>query len=52
MLEVAENNENALAWYRKRNFRKLDAAIFLARLVPARSAFSGSRMEMLTQRVA
>ena len=30
VLEVAENNEHALAWYRKRNFRKLDAAIFLA----------------------
>ena len=27
------NNENALAWYRKRNFRKLDAAIFLAQSV-------------------
>ncbi len=33
VLEVAENNENALAWYRKRNFRKLDAAIFLAQAV-------------------
>jgi len=33
VLEVAENNENALAWYRKRNFRKLDAAIFLAQSV-------------------
>ncbi|MBK9036433.1 MAG: GNAT family N-acetyltransferase [Myxococcales bacterium] len=30
VLEVAENNEHALSWYRKRNFRKLDAAIFLA----------------------
>src|SRR5262249_57284349 len=30
VLEVAENNENALQWYRKRGFRKLDAAIFLA----------------------
>jgi ribosomal protein S18 acetylase RimI-like enzyme len=30
VLEVAENNENALSWYRKRGFRKLDAAIFLA----------------------
>ncbi len=30
VLEVAENNENALGWYRKRNFRKLDAAIFMA----------------------
>ena len=33
VLEVAENNENALSWYRKRNFRKLDAAIFLAQAV-------------------
>jgi ribosomal protein S18 acetylase RimI-like enzyme len=33
VLEVAENNENALAWYRKRSFRKLDAAIFLAQSV-------------------
>src|SRR5262245_18060175 len=30
VLEVAENNENALTWYRKRGFRKLDAAIFMA----------------------
>lgn len=30
VLEVAENNENALNWYRKRGFRKLDAAIFMA----------------------
>jgi ribosomal protein S18 acetylase RimI-like enzyme len=35
VLEVAENNENALAWYRKRGFRKLDAAIFLAHSVEA-----------------
>ena len=33
VLEVAENNENALTWYRKRNFRKLDAAIFMAKSV-------------------
>jgi ribosomal protein S18 acetylase RimI-like enzyme len=33
VLEVAENNENALTWYRKRGFRKLDAAIFLAQSV-------------------
>jgi ribosomal protein S18 acetylase RimI-like enzyme len=30
VLEVAENNENALNWYKKRQFRKLDAAIFMA----------------------
>jgi ribosomal protein S18 acetylase RimI-like enzyme len=33
VLEVAENNENALGWYRKRGFRKLDAAIFMAQPV-------------------
>jgi ribosomal protein S18 acetylase RimI-like enzyme len=31
VLEVAENNEDALKFYRKRNFHKLDAAIFLSR---------------------
>jgi ribosomal protein S18 acetylase RimI-like enzyme len=31
VLEVAENNEAALAFYRARNFFKLDAAVFLAR---------------------
>lgn len=34
VLEVAENNESALAWYRTRSFYKLDAAIFLAQKVP------------------
>ncbi|WNG13453.1 GNAT family N-acetyltransferase [Cystobacter fuscus] len=34
VLEVAENNESALTWYRTRNFTKLDAAIFLAQKVP------------------
>jgi ribosomal protein S18 acetylase RimI-like enzyme len=34
VLEVAENNEAALSWYRARNFYKLDAAIFLAQKVP------------------
>lgn len=33
VLEVAENNENALKFYRTRNFYKLDAAIFLAKKV-------------------
>ena len=33
VLEVAENNELALAWYRERNFRKLDAAIFVAQTI-------------------
>ena len=31
VLEVAENNEDALKFYRKRSFYKLDAAIFMAR---------------------
>ncbi|HEY0987817.1 MAG TPA: hypothetical protein VGD80_12225, partial [Kofleriaceae bacterium] len=30
VLEVAENNERALNWYKKRRFKKLDAAIFMA----------------------
>lgn len=33
VLEVAENNTNALSFYRKRNFFKLDAAIFLAQKI-------------------
>jgi ribosomal protein S18 acetylase RimI-like enzyme len=33
VLEVAENNDNALKFYRKRSFYKLDAAIFLAQKV-------------------
>ncbi|HVJ91068.1 MAG TPA: GNAT family N-acetyltransferase [Labilithrix sp.] len=35
VLEVAENNENALRFYRSRSFYKLDAAIFLAKKVIA-----------------
>jgi ribosomal protein S18 acetylase RimI-like enzyme len=31
VLEVAENNEEALRFYRKRSFQKMDAAIFLSR---------------------
>jgi ribosomal protein S18 acetylase RimI-like enzyme len=34
VLEVAENNEGALKFYRARNFFRLDAAIFLAKKVP------------------
>ncbi len=33
VLEVAENNENALRFYRARSFHKLDAAIFLAKRI-------------------
>jgi ribosomal protein S18 acetylase RimI-like enzyme len=34
VLEVAENNEKALAFYRKRSFYKLDAALFMAMKLP------------------
>jgi ribosomal protein S18 acetylase RimI-like enzyme len=34
VLEVAQNNKAALTWYHKRNFYRLDAAIFLAQKVP------------------
>ncbi len=33
VLEVAENNEAALRFYRKRHFQKIDAAIFLAQKI-------------------
>ncbi|MGA8053021.1 MAG: GNAT family N-acetyltransferase [Burkholderiales bacterium] len=33
VLEVAENNDSALRFYRKRSFHKLDAAIFLGKKV-------------------
>jgi hypothetical protein len=33
VLEVAENNRDALAFYRHRNFYKLDAAIFMAQKI-------------------
>ena len=33
VLEVAENNENALKFYRTRSFYRLDAAIFLAKKI-------------------
>jgi ribosomal protein S18 acetylase RimI-like enzyme len=35
VLEVAENNRAALRWYHKRNFFRLDAAIFLAQKIAA-----------------
>jgi ribosomal protein S18 acetylase RimI-like enzyme len=37
VLEVAENNDNALTFYRRRSFFKLDAALFLAKKVVAES---------------
>ncbi|HUS27914.1 MAG TPA: N-acetyltransferase [Kofleriaceae bacterium] len=52
VLEVAENNETALGWYRKREFKKLDAAIFMAcevvtepELLPPRKLPTGSKPE-------
>lgn len=33
VLEVAENNENALAFYKRRAFQKIDAAIFMAKKI-------------------
>ena len=33
VLEVAENNRPALTFYRKRNFFKLDASLFLAQKI-------------------
>jgi ribosomal protein S18 acetylase RimI-like enzyme len=39
VLEVAENNEEALRFYRKRNFHKLDAAIFLSHKLNTGSDF-------------
>ncbi len=52
VLEVAENNERALGWYKKRSFKKLDAAIFMAcpvviepELLPPRALPDGRRDE-------
>ncbi len=52
VLEVAQNNKDALTWYHKRNFFRLDAAIFLAQkipqegeLLPARALNKGNREE-------
>ena len=43
VLEVAENNEEALRFYRKRNFLKLDAAIFLSRKLETGGELLGPR---------
>lgn len=43
VLEVAENNEEALRFYRKRNFQKLDAAIFLSRKLDTGGELLGPR---------
>ncbi len=43
VLDVAENNEQALKFYRKRNFYKLDAAIFLAKKLSVEEELLGPR---------
>ena len=43
VLEVAENNEEALKFYRKRNFSKLDAAVFLAKKLTMDEELLGPR---------
>jgi len=43
VLEVAENNEEALRFYRKRNFQKLDAAIFMSRKLETGGELLGPR---------
>jgi ribosomal protein S18 acetylase RimI-like enzyme len=65
VLEVAENNERALAFYKARTFYKLDAAIFLAKrldvaedllppapLKPPRPAPAGAAKPVKTRRPA
>jgi ribosomal protein S18 acetylase RimI-like enzyme len=44
VLEVAENNKEALKFYRKRNFFKLDAAVFLARRLDVEDELLRPRM--------
>jgi hypothetical protein len=55
VLEVAENNPRALEFYRKRDFQKLDAAVFLAKkmatepeLLPARALKSARPVKQPT----
>jgi ribosomal protein S18 acetylase RimI-like enzyme len=49
VLEVAENNKQALKFYRKRNFFKLDAAVFLARRLAVGEELLGPRKIRLRQ---
>jgi ribosomal protein S18 acetylase RimI-like enzyme len=44
VLEVAENNRDALAFYRHRNFYKLDAAIFMAQKIVSERELLPPRM--------
>jgi len=50
VLEVAENNDNALKFYRTRSFYKLDAAIFLAKKVPTEDELLPPRKLKKTRR--
>lgn len=43
VLEVAENNDNALRFYRARSFIKLDAAVFMAKRVQTDDELLGPR---------
>jgi ribosomal protein S18 acetylase RimI-like enzyme len=51
VLEVAENNERALSFYKKRAFKKLDAAIFMACEVELEPELLAPRQLPTTQRV-
>jgi ribosomal protein S18 acetylase RimI-like enzyme len=55
VLEVAENNINALSFYRARSFYKMDAAVFLAKkvaaedeLLPPRSLSAAKKNDVLS----
>jgi ribosomal protein S18 acetylase RimI-like enzyme len=52
VLEVAENNDNALKFYRTRSFHKLDAAIFLAKKVGTEAALLPPRKLKRTRKPA
>jgi ribosomal protein S18 acetylase RimI-like enzyme len=52
VLEVAENNDNALRFYRTRSFYKLDAAIFLAKKVPTEDELLPPRKLKKSRRVS
>jgi ribosomal protein S18 acetylase RimI-like enzyme len=51
VLEVAENNDRALAFYKKRAFKKLDAAIFMACEVELEPELLAPRQLPTTQKV-
>ena len=51
VLEVAENNDNALSFYKKRAFKKLDAAIFMACEVELEPELLPPRQLPTTQKV-